>query len=53
MDAFQKRLQGLNIGIANEIIQMILYILTIIILSGAVIRSRPPASLGKHYETSQ
>jgi simple sugar transport system permease protein len=53
MDAVQMRLQGLNIGIANEIIQMLPYILTIIVLSGAVIRSRPPASLGKHYETNQ
>jgi len=53
MDAVQMRLQALNIGIANEIIQMLPYILTIIVLSGAVIRSRPPASLGKHYETNQ
>lgn len=53
MDAVQMRLQGLNIGIANEIIQMLPYILTIIVLSGAVIRSRPPASLGKHYETNR
>ena len=50
-DAVQMRLQGLNVGIANELIQMLPYILTILVLAGAVIRSRPPASLGKHYET--
>jgi len=52
-DAVQMRLQGLNIGIANEMIQMLPYILTICVLAGAVIRSRPPASLGKHYETNR
>ena len=52
-DAVQMRLQGLNIGIANELIQMLPYILTIFVLAGAVIRSRPPAFLGKHYETGQ
>jgi ABC-type uncharacterized transport system permease subunit len=50
-DAAQMRLQGLNIGIANELIRMFPYILTILVLAGAVIRSRPPAALGKHYET--
>ena len=49
-DAVQMRLQGLNIGVASELIQMIPYMLTIGILAGAVIRSRPPAALGKHYE---
>ena len=47
-DAVQMRLQGLNIGIANELIQMLPYVLTILVLAGAVIRSRPPAALGKH-----
>jgi simple sugar transport system permease protein len=49
-DAVQMRLQGLNIGIANELIQMLPYILTIFVLAVGVTRSRPPASLGKHYE---
>jgi len=49
-DAVQMRLQGLNIGVANELIQMLPYVLTIFVLTVAVIRSRPPASLGKHYE---
>jgi simple sugar transport system permease protein len=52
-DAVQMRLQGLNLGIASELIQMIPYVLTIGILAGAVARSRPPAALGKHYEAYQ
>lgn len=49
-DAVQMRLQGLNLNIANELIQMLPYLLTIIVLAGAVVRSRPPEALGKHYE---
>ncbi len=52
-DALQMRLQSLNIGIAHELIQMLPYILTIIVLAGAVVRSRPPAALGEHYETNK
>lgn len=48
-DAVQMRLQGLNIGVASEIIQMLPYVLTIIVLAGGAIRSRPPASLGRNY----
>jgi simple sugar transport system permease protein len=52
-DAIQMRLQSLNIGIASELIQMLPYVLTILVLAGAVIRSRPPSALGKHYETNR
>lgn len=52
-DAVQMRLQGLNLGIANEIIQMLPYLLTVIVLAGAVVRSRPPQALGKHYESGK
>lgn len=52
-DAVQMRLQGLNIGIANDLIQMLPYVLTIIVISGAVIRSQAPAALGQHYETNR
>ncbi|MGM0420414.1 MAG: ABC transporter permease, partial [Bacillota bacterium] len=49
-DALQMRLQGLQLGIAPELIQMVPYVLTVIVLAGAVVRSRPPAALGEHYE---
>ncbi|WP_236777854.1 ABC transporter permease [Anoxybacter fermentans] len=52
-DAIQMRLQSLNIGIASELIQMLPYLLTIVVLAGAVVRSRPPEALGKHYETGK
>jgi simple sugar transport system permease protein len=52
-DAVQMRLQGLNVGIANELIQMLPYLLTIIVISGAVIRSRAPAALGKQYDANR
>jgi simple sugar transport system permease protein len=52
-DAVQMRLQSLNIGIAYELIQMLPYLLTIIVLAGAVMHSRPPAALGVHYETNK
>lgn len=50
-DAVQMRLQGLNLNIASEFIQMLPYILTVIVLAGAVIRSRPPKALGEHYQS--
>ncbi|MFW5873552.1 MAG: ABC transporter permease [Bacillota bacterium] len=52
-DALQMRLQGLEIGLANDLIQMLPYILTIAVLAGAVIKSRPPAALGNHYESGE
>ncbi len=52
-DALQMRMQALNLNVPNEIIQMIPYILTILVLAGAMIRSRPPAGLGKHYKTNR
>ncbi|MFW6006536.1 MAG: ABC transporter permease [Bacillota bacterium] len=52
-DAVQMRLQSVNLNIASELIQMLPYILTIIVLAGAVIRSRPPAALGENYESGK
>jgi len=52
-DAIQMRMQTAQIPLPVEIIQMIPYLLTILILAGAVVRSRPPAALGKHYEAGQ
>lgn len=50
-DALQMRLQTSHLTIASELIQMVPYILTILVLAGAVIRSRPPKALGQHYES--
>ncbi len=48
-EAVQLRLQSINLNIANELIQMIPYVITIVVLAGAVIKSRPPEALGEHY----
>ncbi|TVR86714.1 MAG: ABC transporter permease [Spirochaetaceae bacterium] len=48
-DAVQMRLQGLDIALPHNIIQMIPFVLTIVILAGAVVKARPPAALGNHY----
>ncbi len=50
-DALQMRLQGLDLPIAHNIIQMLPYLLTIAVLAGAVIKSRPPDALGNHYDS--
>jgi len=52
-DAMQMRMQALNLPIPSEIIQMIPYVLTILVLAGAMIKSRGPAALGKHYKTER
>ncbi len=52
-DAVQMRLQGINLNLASELIQMIPYLLTVIVLAGAVVKSKPPAALGEHYEVGK
>ncbi|MFW6295254.1 MAG: ABC transporter permease [Halanaerobium sp.] len=52
-DALQMRLQGLNLNIASEFIQMTPYLLTVIVLAGAVIKSQPPKALGEHYQSKK
>jgi len=52
-DAVQMRLQSLNIGMANELIQMFPYLLTVVVLAGAVIKSRSPEGLGVNYEPNK
>ena len=52
-DAVQMRLQGLDIAVAHHLIQMLPYLLTIAVLAGAVLRSRPPAALGRHYRVQR
>jgi simple sugar transport system permease protein len=50
-DAVQIRLQGLEIALPHNIIQMLPYALTILILAGGMVRSRPPAALGNSYRS--
>ena len=52
-DAIQMRMQTFKLRIATELVEMIPHILTILILAGAVVRSRPPQALGEHYESGQ
>lgn len=49
-DALQMRIQTSGLTWPSEITQMLPYLLTVAVIAGAVIRSRPPAALGKHYE---
>jgi ABC-type uncharacterized transport system permease subunit len=51
-DAFQMRLQGVG-SIPPQFVQMIPYIVTMLVLVGAVGRARPPAALGKSYDREQ
>ncbi|MFS8542444.1 MAG: ABC transporter permease [Limnochordales bacterium] len=48
-DAMQMRIQTLPNPWPTELVQMLPYLLTIAVLSGAVRRGRPPAALGRHY----
>lgn len=50
-DAVQIRLQGLEIALPHNIIQMLPYALTVLILAGGMVRSRPPAALGNSYRS--
>lgn len=50
-DAIQGKMQNvLNVGIPPEFLQMAPYILTIVILAGAIGRAIPPKAIGKPYE---
>jgi len=51
-DALQMRLQGVG-SIPPQFVQMIPYIVTMLVLVGAVGRARPPAALGKSYDREQ
>jgi simple sugar transport system permease protein len=47
--AIQVKLQLINVPIPYQFLGMMPYILTIIVLVGAMRRSTPPTALGKHY----
>ncbi len=48
-DALQMRVQTRAVAVPSELIQMLPYVLTVLVLAGAVIKSRPPAALGRQY----
>lgn len=47
-DAMQMRIQTLQVPWPSELVQSLPYLLTILVVAGAVRRSKPPAALGKH-----
>jgi simple sugar transport system permease protein len=47
-ESLQIRLQGA--GIPNEFLQMLPYVVTMLVLAGAIGRARPPAAVGKPYD---
>lgn len=48
-DALQMRIQTLPNPWPSELVQMLPYALTVLVLAGAFRRARPPAALGRHY----
>lgn len=48
-DAMQMRVQTLPNPWPTELVQMLPYLLTILVVAGAFRRARPPAALGRHY----
>lgn len=49
-DALQIQLQVWDFGVPSQLVRSLPYVLTIIALIGGVVRSRPPAAVGTHYE---
>jgi simple sugar transport system permease protein len=50
-EAIQINLQTYHIGVPNELVQTLPYVLTMITLAGFIGRSRTPAALGRPYES--
>lgn len=50
-EAMQLNLEASNIGVPGELTQTFPYVLTMVALAGFIGRSRPPAALGKPYES--
>jgi general nucleoside transport system permease protein len=54
MDALQIRLQGVSLGgvaVPGQLVQMVPYLATILVLAGLVGSSKPPKALGRVFET--
>lgn len=48
-DALQMRIQTMPDPWPSELVQMLPYVLTVLVLAGAFKRAQPPAALGRHY----
>lgn len=48
-EALQLNLQTSGVGVPGELVQMLPYLLTVVVLAGFIGRSRPPAAIGKPY----
>jgi simple sugar transport system permease protein len=51
-DALQVNLQTVDVGLPREFTQVLPYLLTMVVLAGAIGRARPPAALGKSHESA-
>lgn len=49
-EAVQIKIQGFNFGLPSQFLQMLPYLVTLVVLTGVIGRSRPPAAVGKPYE---
>ena len=52
-EAVQIQLQGGTVGIPNQFLQMLPYVVTMVALAGVIGRSRPPAALGRPLEPTR
>jgi simple sugar transport system permease protein len=51
-DALQLLLQSQGVGVPSELVGTLPYVLTMVALAGFIGRSRPPAALGKPFESN-
>jgi ABC-type uncharacterized transport system permease subunit len=49
-DALQIKIQGFDFALPSQIVQMLPYVITVVVLAGVIGRARPPAAVGKPYE---
>src|SRR5690606_19031735 len=50
LSALQSQLQFFGINVPNQLVSLLPYVVTVIVLAGFVGRARPPAHVGQSYE---
>lgn len=50
-DALQIKIQGFSFDLPSQFIQMLPYVITVVVLAGVIGRARPPAAVGKPYDS--